>query len=315
MPYEVLASQPVTQMLRERNLQVLVAVLPDQVPALSELSERLAEAGVDFGLWPMLADSQGRWGSTFNAACYCEQVLHIASLAPGASTIAIDLEPPISLTQGLLAGKGAAYRRLFHENGWEDGLRDLRRLCQELNLGGFETLAAVNPMVLGDGRGQSAWQWLFGTPINDLPFDVVSFMIYTSLIEGYSRGFASRRVATTMLVHTALSAQRQWGRRASLSVGTVGGGALGDERPYRHRGELAQDMALATTCGISDFALFDFAGVLKSEHPQAWLDSFVSRGLAVPLPRPGLRSKLVKSGLKAVGRGIGMGRKILKKPE
>jgi len=258
----------------------------------------------------MVADSDGRWGSTFNAYQFSDFVLEVGKLAVQQSTIAIDMEPPIEIMQGLLAGRPHSYRRLLQSERWAPGLDTLRSLLDALQGQGFTFLAAVNPMLLGDGRGESAWQWLFGTPIDTLPFDSVSFMTYTSLIEGYSRGLINRRVATGMLGQTASAARVQWGGRSSISLGTVGGGALGDEQPYRNVSELAHDVALVKACGVEDLALFDLSGVLARANPEAWLAAFTKTPAALTIPKTPRRARLLKAGIKRTGATIGWYRRL-----
>jgi hypothetical protein len=181
----------------------------------------------------MVDDEDGRWGSTFNAQLYSEFVLRVADLAHANCTIAIDLEPPIALTRALLSGNPLSIRRLARIENRESGLLILQDLMAQLRERGCRTIGAVHPILLADGDGHSAWQWLLGTPIDKMNFDAVSPMAYTSLIEGYSRGVLARRAATSLLVQTASAARTRWQDRASISLGSVGVGALGDERPYR----------------------------------------------------------------------------------
>lgn len=302
--YEELCSEHVLKMLREHELQVLVAVTPSQLEDVPRLSAHMQAAGVSLGLWPMVADDHGRWGSTFNAHHFAGFATAVSELAPEGTTIAIDLEPPITIMHGLLTGRPTAYRQLLRTNNWSVGHQRLRDLLQLLGQRGYPCLAAANPMLLGDGRGESAWQWLFGTPIADLPFDAVSFMTYTSLISGYTKGLLSRPIASSMLMQTAASAQRQWGSRASISLGTVGGGALGDEVPYGSIEELREDVATALACGVTDLALFDLSGVLSKNNPDEWISAFATTEAAETLPRVRRRARMVKVGIKQGGSAI-----------
>ena len=184
-----------------------------------------------------------------------------------------------------------------------------RTLCAR----GVHTIAAVNPVLLGDRPGEPAWQWLLGTPIDNLPFDALSFMAYTSLLEGYSRRTIDRRVAISLLAQTAQSAQAQWGAQANLSLGTVGGGALGDERPYRSVDELIQDVAVSRACGVDDLSLFDLSGVLEQAHPEAWLDAFVHTPPAAQIPRLTKRARLIEGAVRRTSDTIGLYRRLRKR--
>ncbi len=313
VPYPMLCSTHVIQLLRERNLQVLVGVTPKQVGGLERLISTYQDAGIELGLWPMVDDSEGRWGSTFNASLFSEFVLRVSGFARPGMTIAIDLEPPIAIVHGLLRGDASAYRTLAAAKRWAPGTETLHALVRTLQRRGHRCIAAVSPVLLGDARGQSAWQWLLGTPIDAIPFDAISFMAYTSLLEGYSRGLVNRRVATSLLAHTALRSTMQWGRRASVSVGSVGVGALGDERPYRNIAELKEDVAVAMACGAHDLALFDLSGVLAKQDAAAWLDAFVNTTLRASTPRIAKRAQLLGAAIENAGSAIGWYRRVMRR--
>ena len=92
--------------------------------------------------------------------------------------------------------------------------------------------------------------------------------------------------------------------RASISLGSVGVGALGDEQPYRSVAELAHDVSLARACGVDDLALFDLGGVLQKARPQDWLDAFVQTPAAEG-PRPtARRTRILEVGMKRAGSTI-----------
>ncbi len=311
VPYETLCSPEVLRVLKPRKLQILVAVTPARLAGLPQLVATYRDAGIELGLWPMVDDEDGRWGSTFNAQLYSDFVLRVADMAQGGSTIAIDLEPPIALTRALLSGNPLSVRRLARIENRETGLVILQELMRTLRARGHSTIGAVHPILLADEHGQNAWQWLLGTPIDRMDFDAVSPMAYTSLIEGYSRGILARRAATSLLVQTASAARARWQERASISLGSVGIGALGDERPYRNVAELAHDVALARACGVDDLALFDLGGALQKHQPEAWLDAFVETpAFSGPTPRA-RRTRLLEVGMKRAGATIALYRRFL----
>jgi hypothetical protein len=310
VPYRALVSSEVISLLQSRKLQVLVAVTPSRLAGVPDLVARYRDAGIDFGLWPMVADEDGRWGSTFNAQLYSDFVLRTADRAGVPCTMAIDLEPPIALTRALLSGNPLSVRRLARIENRESGLQVLQNLMRALRERSCRTIGAVHPILLADGDGQSAWQWLLGTPIDAMNFDAVSPMAYTSLIEGYSRGILARRAATSLLVQTANAARARWQERASISLGSVGIGALGDERPYRDVTELAYDVSLARACGVDDLALFDLGGILQRPEPSAWLDAFVHTPAAQG-PRPlARRTRILETGMKRAGITIAIYRRL-----
>ena len=112
--------------------------------------------------------------------------------------------------------------------------------------------------------------------------------MYTSILEGWSRGAIRRSHATALLTAASARARRRWGERAGVSLGCVGTGALVDEPVYRDPSELAEDAALARAAGCRDLSLFDLGGVLAREPAEAWLDAF-AYGAEVLVTREGRR--------------------------
>ncbi len=308
--YDELGSPAVLSLLVRHGLDVLVAVTEPLLPGLGPLLSRLAGAGVGFALWPMLGDGEGRWGSSANMARFLEQadlVLSEARLS-GARVpeLVLDLEPPFSVAQAASHGSiegplraAAALRR-----GFAEAVLRLEQRARVLRSELLLTCAAV-PVVLFDdqapGAGRPLYQALLGTPVDGVPFDSVSVMVYTSILEGWSRGLVDRRRALALLAGCALRARSRYGPRASLSLGTVGTGAFADEPIYRDPGELAEDVAISRRAGVDDLVLFDLGGVLRRGPPEAWLEAFVHGEAALDLPRS-RRVSLALSSLEALGR-------------
>jgi len=152
----------------------------------------------------------------------------------------------------------------------------------------------VPPMVPFGRR----WERLLATPISDLDSDRVEPMAYTSLFEGYSAGTVDRRVARDLL--RRLGAERP----AALSLGVVGGGALGDERAYRGVDELADDVAIALATGVEQLSLYALDGVLERGPIERWLDAFTRTEPAERLPEPTRRGAALIALARAVGLGL-----------
>jgi hypothetical protein len=101
-------------------------------------------------------------------------------------------------------------------------------------------------------------------------------MLYTSMIEGWSRGFIPRRRALDLLARGTVASLRRFGAAAGVSVGVVDVGALGDEPRYRDPGELAADVAAASAQGVETVNLFDLGGVLRRGPAEAWLEALTA---------------------------------------
>ncbi|MDB4946588.1 MAG: hypothetical protein JWP97_6122, partial [Labilithrix sp.] len=175
----------------------------------------------------------------------------------------------------------------------------------ELRARGVTTAAAVWPLVALDPRGARGWQSLLGTPVDALGVQRVSVMVYTSILEGWSRGAVARRHATALLERAAVRTVERWGNAAGISLGCVGTGALEDEPVYRDPAELAEDVAITRAAGCADLSLFDLGGVLRRPPAEAWLDAFAHGGEAAalaPSRRVELARRLSRVATWALGR-------------
>ncbi len=136
-------------------------------------------------------------------------------------------------------------------------------------------------------------------------------MLYTSILEGWSRGALRRADARALLGVACREAASRLGERAGASIGAVGPGAFGNEPTYRGVAELADDVAVARAAGVDDLALFDLGGVILRGPPEPWLDAFVATGpsRACPIRRCacGPRSPALASREACSGRWGGSG--------
>jgi hypothetical protein len=269
LPWPEVTRPELARLLTGHRIELLLAVRPWQLPEVADLVDRLRGAGVFVGLWPMLADEDGRWASVASSARFIGLVDALLARAV-VDEVVIDLEPPMAVMARWLDGRptwrqtpspaayGAARAALVDAIGrWRQGRR---------------VTTAVMPMVVAELRGE--WmERLLGTPVSQLPVDGHSIMAYTSLFEGWSRGLLDRRRAELTLGLCGRLARRRFGPLAGLSLGTVGTGAFGDEPSYRSVDELRRDVAIATAAGITDLSLFDLGGILRRGPAAAWLEA------------------------------------------
>lgn len=285
VPLPELARSPVLAELARRDVQLLVAVQPRDRDDVPRVVERAGELGLSLGLWPLLDDDEGRWLHPTNAAPFerwIEALLEtLDRRALSIGSLALDLEPPIAEVRRILDGDLAAAR------AWLGRPLDASahaRIVSTLRERGVELVAAVVPPVLLPERPSRGWQRALGTPVDGIGYDVVSAMLYTSLFTGYSAGALRRADACALLHRFTRMAAARFGDRASVSLGAVGKGALGDERTYASPAELAEDVAIARAAGVDDLALFDLAGVLARPPVEPWLDALVHPEAASPPP-------------------------------
>lgn len=272
LPFAELTSPYVTELVARYRLDLLVAVRPWQLAEVGDVVRHFQDAGVFVAVWPMLADADGRWASASSSRAFIAFTDELLHMVPFAEEVAIDLEPPLQLLARWKAG---------HPTWRQTPLpHTYRQACDALVAAvdrwrrDRRITTAVLPLLALEWRGQ--WmQRMLGTPATALGVDRHSVMAYTSLYEGWSRGLVNRARAERLFQLTARLTHARFGAKASLSLGTVGTGAFGDEVGYRDPRELARDVELARAAGIEELALFDLGGVIRRAPAEAWLDALV----------------------------------------
>lgn len=286
LPFERVAAKDTVALLARHELSLVLAVRPWQLAELPAVARALGEAGVPLAVWPMLGDEEGRWANARNAASFARLVRAVveglADARVPAAEVLLDLEPAFSEakelshgTRGLVRIASAAGRAISERNAFAASAGELAGLVAGLHDAGVATSSAVWPLVALDPPGATVWQSLLGTPTDRLATGRVSVMLYTTILEGWSRGVFARGHAVELLAAGTLRALRRWGPEAGVSIGCVGVGAFDDEPVYRSPAELAEDAALVASSGCTDVSLFDLGGVLTRAPAEAWLEAFV----------------------------------------
>ena len=251
--------------LARHEVDLLLAVRPWQLEGLADVVERVRDAGVFVGLWPMLADVDGRWASVRSLPAYIAFADELLARAPTCDELAIDLEPPLAV----LAEWKALRPAISTARGYREVRDELAGSVVRWKRDRRVT-TAVLPLLALEGRGE--WmQRALGTPVTSLPVDAHSVMAYTSLYEGWSRGLVNRRRAEQLLAVTARLSRMRFGVATAMSLGCTGGGAFGDEPGYRNIDELVRDVEIATATGIEELALFDLGGCVRRGDVDGWL--------------------------------------------
>lgn len=319
LPYEELVRPRNLALVARYELEVVLAVRPWDVAALPDVARTLRDAGVPLSVWPMLSDEEGRWANVHNAEAFaaltrsiCDTLAQSGALPKG---ILFDLEPPFAHAR-TLARVGSSRARGPSDvtrarlragaSAYDAAAATLARAVSEVHERGLTTSLAVWPLVALDRPGERSWQSLLGTPVDALGAGHVSVMMYTSILEGWSRGAIRRRDAQALLGAAAARALRRWGPSAGLSLGCVGTGAFEDEPTYRDPSELAEDAAIARSAGCDNLSLFDLGGVLSREPAEAWLDAFVHAEEAPAGPQS-KRVRVVRTIARAATWALGLG--------
>ncbi len=282
--------EPATLSLLSRYaLELRLACFADA--PVDELARTIAEAqsrGVPVALWPMLDNREGRWASAHNGEAFARYVrrlfAELAARGCAPRAVMIDIEPPIDVMQRWADRARTRFQRARARSSARephavpaidqraDGDRALAALFDELTRDGVCVGAALVPTDLLGAPVARGVEWLLGLPNGDSLYEPASSMLYTSMLEGYSRGWISRPRALALLRRGAARALARYGARAEVSLGVVATGALGDEPVYRSPDELREDVDAVRALGIERLCLFDLRGVLARPAPERWLE-------------------------------------------
>ncbi len=296
-------------MLAERGIGVYAAITPSNFSSAPVIVAAAREAGVRLGLWPMVDDGTGRWANAWNAIEYIRFTREMLASLDGAlpDELLVDLEPPIGATRRAVNGE-----RMRLGKPPQDGWNALTEFFAELATNQMEIAAAIAPWCVC-GSSAAAWQWAMGTPIDGMPFDRIFAMAYSSMIEGYSRGFLRRRDARALVSVWARQLKASLGERGILALGIIGRGAIGDEPTYRDPSELADDAAIALAAGQTSLALFDLSGALDRSPAADWLDALAAPSTSAtlatettpPAVRKTVRARTALTAISVTGRWLG----------
>lgn len=283
---EILGEPATIALLERHGLEPIIALPPEaETELLGQAVRQLHGAGIPVGAWPLFSDGDGYWLSTENAGRFPARaqaaLAFLEAYGVRPRSLTFDLEPPLEHARRLFgAGRSEGLRYLASDALSAKGQRYARAAVLEIGAlsatlrgQGIEVFATILPLLLFDlGAAEPFTQALFHTPVARSSVDVICPMAYSSMI-GPTLGLG--RAGEARLVY--LLAQRLvaeiGGARASLALGLVGPGKLGNEAQYQDPSALREDVAAARAAGISDLAIFSLEGILSQPHPERWLDA------------------------------------------
>lgn len=176
-----------------------VSLTRENAAALHELKA----AGVEVALWPLMEKDQGYFPGEGNLEEYSAMVRNLLDWAlrnkvlPG--TLAVDLEPPIQQLSRVFGARGgmAKLRGAFNaarHNLDKERYYTAKAVLDDLNgwvhVQGVKTLVAVMPWVALELEGDHELiQDMNETPVAGIAWDIISPMLYVTLLGGWRRGF------------------------------------------------------------------------------------------------------------------------------
>lgn len=300
------------QLLRQHNLGLVFSVRPWTLEEAPKVVKACRDNGVSVSVWPMLRDEDGRWANARNIVLFSDLVHRLMdALGPPSALpheLLVDLEPSVDPLRALLAHGAKALRHLPLREppsgvDWQRLVQRFQTLTNDVSSLGIAVAAAVVPLCVW-GEGAPQWERLLGTPVRPIPWDRVETMLYTSMLEGFSKGVLARRDAEALLQQGCDAALRLFGEKASVAFGLLGPGALGGEPIYRDASELRRDVGIALGAKVLDFSLFDLKGLWGRADMQDWLQAYATEE-PVLLPPPGFRARAAVSVMDVVAGTLG----------
>jgi len=284
-------------LLQEFSAGVAIAMYPVSLTRKNANAlKKIKEAGVDYAFWPLMEKEQGYFPGERNASSYGALVRHQVEWAQKndvlPDTVAIDLEMPIQQMWEVMRATNpliklgkvfTSARENLDRERYYRAKGKLDRLNVELQDAGIRTLTAVLPWIglemEGDGE---LLQDMTETPASGIGWDVVSPMLYVSMLCGMSGRAISVKDANWLVYDNCSRLREKFGGRAGVSLGLTGGGVLQDEPVFGGPAELVVGLEAALAAGVRDVSVYSLEGILARKDPRQWFEAIKSAKATVP---------------------------------
>ncbi|HOO55852.1 MAG TPA: hypothetical protein PLN69_03450 [bacterium] len=312
-PEEAL-DKKVTDLLKKYDVTLGMAFPPGSInDSYAAMLAEYQQLGIPVMLWVLLPDESGYWACESNANEFTGYTSKIFDWADekgfGIPWLAVDLELPHGQMERMKNAKGLGVLKSIYSTIAENRNRgrfytasaEYNRLIETLHSRGTRVLTAAASQVAEDIlTGTIGTQDIMETPISTVNFDVISFMIYTSMISGYSKGLISPRDARWYLYRVMQDMKEMIWDRAGVSIGVTYTGKLGDEPYYESPEQLKPDMQAVKAALIEDISIFNLEGIVRSPQPEAWFETLIECEAAVP--QKSLKVNAVRKMLQAASK-------------
>ncbi|MHB8896465.1 MAG: hypothetical protein ACYC99_14980 [Candidatus Geothermincolia bacterium] len=295
--------------LLEYKAGVAVALYPTSFTRRNVNAVRkMKEAGIEVTFWPLMEKEHGYFAGERNAPGYVALVKFLLDWAEKNDVmpdmIAVDLEMPIQQISKVMSASNplsklrgvysSARENLDRERYYRAKAR-LEEMNSEIQDKGVRTLTAVLPWVgLEMETDYELLQDMSETPASGIGWDIVSPMLYVSMLEGMSGGAITRKDANWLVYDNCKHLRDKFGGRAGVSLGLTGGGVLEDEPVFGSPAQLLTGLNAALAAGVRDVSIYSLEGILSRDDPRQWFDAI--RGAKPEVPE---RSRKVADSLTA----------------
>ncbi|MBU1670975.1 MAG: hypothetical protein KKF41_06985 [Actinobacteria bacterium] len=284
-------------LLVEYRAGVAVAVFAGSLNKKNAKAFRaILDAGVELTYWPLLDREDGYFPGESNVDAYAQLVNQVLDWAEKEDVtpdaLAIDLELPFGQMRQVLDADNPLVRvknalsvmrgNLGRERYLvaKDGLRELNDSIQDR---GVRTITAVLPWVALELEGEHELiQDMTETPVAGIGWDLLSPMLYVSMLAGMTNGIVTEEDANWLVYDACLRLRSRFGGRAGVSLGLTGSGVLEDEPTFDEPEGLLVGLRAALAAGIRDVSIYNLEGVLDHDDPRVWLDAIRGAKPRVP---------------------------------
>ena len=274
-------------------------------PGLARLTRDAEDAGVPVRGWPLLSPEQGYWIGEQNVGAAAELLDAIVRWrtepgGPALMGLSVDLEPALDFSESLrLASRGRLDKlvRLLAAHvrpaDFERSRRVLAGAVDRIRRAGLWAHAVTFPSVLDQPEGSVLLEDAFDTPVSEIAWDEVSFMVYQTAFAQLTGAW----LGPSLVRSYASSAVERFGERAGLDLGIVGDAGVGVDPGSRYSDPsvLRSDVRAARAAGVpaERLRVYGLAGMLDGGGITRWsvLDASLG-GSSADEPRlvEGLRS-------------------------
>ena len=252
-------------------------------PRTGALLQRASCLGLGVRAWLTLPEADGYWPNERNAEQFAAEALRLARWIRDSSWpidwIVVDMEPDLQtmtlLIEMLGAGDLAGALEILFGNldpdAYADAWRVFSALLDALHAMGFRVMVVTFPLVLDDlGDDDATVQDILNTPVQGLPWDEVSFMVYTTTFAQ----FLGRHITPYLVQTYGADAARVYGERAALDLGVIAHGGMVEAEGITEVEELRAQVGAARHAGVERIHAYSLDGIAGLVDRAPWYDAF-----------------------------------------
>lgn len=285
-PADVRAALP---LLEGRGVAVHMAWPAEEIgdAALSQIVRDAAEASVEVRPWLLLAEADGYWPGSSNAALFADAAVALMDgwqadgLPP--STLLVDMELRYDRATELQALLGAPEPDLqavvdllsagIDPPQFSAATDIYAALVDDAHARGWRVALTTLPQMLDDyADGDDQLRQAFGIPIDGIDWDVMTFQAYRTLFGDLLAGISDDPLTSYFVYDHARLAIELFGERAGVDIGLVGAGVT-PSSVYVDAADLAGDVEAALAAGVprDRINVYNLDGIIARTPAEAWL--------------------------------------------